>query len=76
MVNNNPATYIMNIMSEAKKLIQCVETGEGLNIPEDKKEEFKQKMKEQGADKMIEELNNKMKEFGELSKKMNHVPTN
>ena len=46
MANNNPAGALANIIKNANDFIKAVESGEGLDLPDDKKEEFKKQMKE------------------------------
>ena len=76
MDNNSPASALANIMKYANQFIKQVQSGEGLNVPEDKKQEFQEKMKEHGTEKMIEELKEKMNEFKDLSKKINNGKVN
>ena len=73
MDNKNLASnHLENIFKSTQAFIKQIEKGEGLNIPDDKKDEFKKAMKEQGTDAMIEDLKKKMKEFKESAKTMNN----
>lgn len=76
MDNKNIAGDISTIMKSANSLMQKLQTGEGLNLPEDKKKEFMKAMKEKGADKLIVDLKNKMEQFKKVSKAMNNGANN
>lgn len=70
--NKSAASHLETIFRATQKFIKQVESGEGLNVPEDKKEEFKKAMKEQGTGAMIEDLKKKMNDFKESAKTMNN----
>ena len=53
------ALDIAGVMRFANNIIKKVETRSGLNIPEDKKEEFEKSFKANDGDKLIGDLKNK-----------------
>jgi len=74
MDNNNLAFDIANLMQSSNSIVKKLETLEGLGIPEDKKEEFKNEMKKQGADQLIADLKNKMENLKNTLNKANGKP--
>jgi hypothetical protein len=60
------------VLKFANNIIKKVETGNGMNIPDDKMDEFKQQVKDSGADKLIAELKMKMEDFKKLVNNSNH----
>lgn len=72
---NSLATDLASVMIGTKNFIDRVRTGEGLNIPDNMKEEYHKKLKEQGVDKMLTDLDAKLAEFSTTLKNVNNGST-
>lgn len=70
MVNKNAAATLAGILNLSKTFIKQIETGDGLGIPDDKKDEFQKLCKEKGVPDVLKDLKTKMKEFEKTAKNM------
>jgi hypothetical protein len=70
-MDNNIGLDLFGIISGTKSFVEKVKKGDGMGIPEERKEEFFKAMKEKGVDKQLDELEVKMKEMIETITKVN-----
>lgn len=72
MDNNNASFFLANALNSMKKFVDMVENGEGLNIPAEQKEKFKEEMKKQNFDKLKGDFDKAMEDIINKSKSMNN----
>lgn len=68
-MDNKLFANLSTAMAAMQNVFAMVKTGEGMGIPEDKKEEFFAEMKKQGLDTKIQEAEDVI---AELNNKMNN----
>lgn len=72
MDNNNASFFLANALSSMKRFVDMVESGDGLNIPAEQKEKFKEEMKKQNFDKLKGDFDKAMEDIINKSKSMNN----
>jgi hypothetical protein len=56
MDNNNVTNDLAGLVKYAESFLAKAQTAEGLNIPEDQKEKFKEEMEKRGVPEQLEKL--------------------
>lgn len=66
MDNNSPLHFLKNTLANLDGFIKAVESGEGMNLTEEQKKEFKEKFEREGGPKMLQDLNEKRQQLGKF----------
>ncbi len=71
MDNNNFTFNLQGILGHTMGLVKSMETGEGLGLKEEQREDYLKKMKESGGLDKVEEIKKQMENLKDIVNKSN-----
>lgn len=77
MDNNNQFTYgLQGLMHHLQTITKSMETGDGMGLTNEQKEEYQKQMKEKGGEEKVCELKKQMEKLKETVNKANNGKPN